>query len=199
MKRSDQIKVGITGGIGSGKSTVSRVIEVIGYPVYYSDIRAKELMNQNVKIREGLISLLGIEIYKENELDRKVLADKIFSNDELRNKVNELVHPIVRSDFSDWVIKQDSPIVFNESAILFETGAYQRMDKNTLITSPLELRILRVMKRDNASRNEVEARIAAQMSDSDKIKLADFVVLNDEVHPVIRQIEKILNTINPLS
>lgn len=172
---------------------------MIGYPVYYSDIRAKELMNQNVKIREGLISLLGIEIYKENELDRKVLADKIFSNDELRNKVNELVHPIVRSDFSDWVIKQDSPIVFNESAILFETGAYQRMDKNTLITSPLELRILRVMKRDNASRNEVEARIAAQMSDSDKIKLADFVVLNDEVHPVIQQIEKILNTINPLS
>jgi dephospho-CoA kinase len=199
LKRSDQIKIGITGGIGSGKTTVSRVIESTGYPVYYSDVRAKELMNENSVIRNGLISLFGNEICRSNGLNRKELADKIFSDEELRNKVNELVHPIVRNDFADWADKQDSHIVFNEAAILFETGAYQRMNQNMLITSPLELRILRVMERDNASRHEVEARILAQMSDNDKIKLADYVVLNDEVHPVIKQIEKILNTIRELS
>jgi len=192
LKRSDQIKVGITGGIGSGKSIVSRVIEVIGYPVYYSDARAKKLLHEDNDLKEGLIALLGEEIYQSGILNRVEMASRIFADPELRKSVNELIHPVVRSDFDQWSSLQKGSLVFNEAAILFETGAYKRMDLNALITCPVDLRVQRVMRRDNVSKKEVEARIAVQMTDEEKKPLADFVIINDEVQPLIGQVEKMI-------
>ncbi|NBR15901.1 MAG: dephospho-CoA kinase, partial [Crocinitomicaceae bacterium] len=118
-------RIGITGGIGSGKSYVANIIEKMGFPVYYSDNKSKELTNSHPIIRQGLIELVGENVYFGGDLDKKVLATAIFSNDEIRLKVNQLIHPIVRQDFEDWATAQKSELIFNEAAILFETGAFR--------------------------------------------------------------------------
>jgi dephospho-CoA kinase len=185
-------RIGLTGGIGSGKSFVANILENMGFPVYYSDLQSKELTKSNPSIKTGLISLFGEEVYSDNELNTQLVATKIFQNEEMRQKVNELIHPIVRKDFEDWVTNQKSTLVFNEAAILFETGSYKNFDANILICAPLELKIKRVMKRENCSREEVLARMSKQWSDDEKSKLADFIINNDECDPILTQLELVL-------
>lgn len=188
-------RIGITGGIGSGKSFIANIIEKIGYPVYYSDLRSKELTNSHSIIQQGLIDLVGENVYFSGELDKKVLATAIFSNDEIRLKVNQLIHPIVRQDFEDWTKAQTSDLIFNEAAILFETGAYRNFDATILVYAPEELRLKRVLKRDIITKEEVLARVNYQMSDEEKLKMTPYSVLNDGKSPILIQIETILEEI----
>ena len=185
-------RIGLTGGIGSGKSTVARILIAMGYPVYFSDDRSKFLTDTHPAIRQGLAELIGNHIYKGNQLDRSALALAIFSNDDLRVKVNQLIHPTVRLDFDGWVDEQNHEIVFNEAAILFETGAAERFDAMVLVTAPEELRISRVMQRDQCTREDVVNRINHQWTDEQKAKLADAVIVNDDVQPLIKQVELML-------
>ena len=185
-------RIGITGGIGAGKSLVAEIIKAMGYPVYNSDERAKELTESNPKIKEGLIHLFGIEIYQNDKLNKFALAQAIFSDESLREKVNALIHPIVREDFNLWALAQNNSLVFNESAILFETGSFKNFDAIILVYAPKELRIKRIMKRDNCSENEVLKRMNSQFSDEEKYQLTEFRVLNDEQTPLLVQVEKII-------
>ena len=189
-------KIGITGGIGSGKSVVGQILEAMHFPVYYSDQQSKILVDTDHVIREELIKLLGTEVYLDGKLNRPFLTQQLFSNDDLRLKINQIIHPKVREAFTIWVNKQSSNLVFNEAAILFETGAYQSMDYTILVTAPLELKISRVMKRDNVQKNEVVERISKQWSDEEKIPLADFVIVNDEAKPLLKQVEAVLNALD---
>jgi len=188
-------RIGLTGGIGSGKSFIAQIIEHMGYPVYYSDARAKELTKSNPTIKMGLISLFGEEVYEGNKLNAKLIASKIFHNDELRTKVNELIHPIVRADFENWALNQNSELVFNEAAILFETGSYRNFDAIVLVCAPIELKIERVMNREKSSREAVLERMSKQWSDEDKMKLTDYSILNDNQTPILIQLEEIINNL----
>ena len=185
-------RIGITGGIGSGKSFIATIIERMGYPVYYSDVRSKELTNAHPVIRQGLIDLVGENVYFGGELDKKVLATAIFSNDELRLKVNQLIHPIVRQDFEDWAKAQTSDLIFNEAAILFETGAYRNFDATILVYAPEELRLKRVLKRDIITKEEVLARMNNQMNDNEKRKMTSLQILNDGESPLLKQLEEVI-------
>lgn len=185
-------RIGITGGIGAGKSLVAEIIKAMGYPVYNSDERAKELTESNPKIKEGLIHLFGEEIYQNGTLNKFALAQAIFSDESLREKVNALIHPIVREDFNLWALVQNNSLVFNESAILFETGSFKKFDAIILVYAPKELRIKRIMKRDNCSENEVLKRMNSQFSDEEKYQLTEFRVLNDEQTPILEQVEEII-------
>jgi dephospho-CoA kinase len=191
-------KIGITGGIGSGKSYVSRIIKSMGFPVYHSDENAKLLMESNPVIKEGLQLLFGDSIYEKGELNKKKLAELIFESPELREKVNSLVHPIVRADFAQWASNQSKEIVFNEAAILFETGANTNFDATILVIAPEAIRIDRVMKRENCSRELVLKRIHSQWSDEQKSSLANFQIINDSVSPLLSQVENVLEKISAL-
>ncbi len=188
-------RIGITGGIGSGKSFIATIIERMGYPVYYSDVRSKELTNTHPIIRQGLIDLVGENVYFGGELDKKVLASTIFSNDDLRLKVNQLIHPIVRQDFEDWTKAQTSDLIFNEAAILFETGAYRNFDATILVYAPEELRLKRVLNRDIINKEEVLARMNNQLKDDEKRKMTSLQILNDGESPLLIQIECLLEQI----
>ena len=192
-------KIGITGGIGSGKSYVSDIIKSMGFPVYHSDESAKSLMESNPVIKEGLLLLFGESIYEKGELNKKKLAELIFESPELREKVNAIVHPIVRADFAQWASNQSQEIVFNEAAILFETGAHTNFDAIILVIAPEAIRINRVMKRENCSRALVLKRIHSQWSDEQKSGLANFQIINDSVSPLLIQVEKVLEKISALN
>jgi dephospho-CoA kinase len=185
-------RIGITGGIGAGKSLVAEIIKAMGYPVYNSDERAKELTDSNPKIKAGLIHLFGIEIYQNDKLNKFALAQAIFSDDSLRDKVNTLIHPIVREDFNLWTLAQNTELVFNESAILFETGSFKNFDAIILVHAPKELRIKRIMKRDNCTEKEVIYRMNSQFSDEEKYQLTEFRIVNDEQTPLLTQVEQII-------
>lgn len=189
-------KIGITGGIGSGKTVVGRILEAMHYPVYYSDERAKELVDSDPTIRAELIKLVGTEVYLGDKLNRPFLAEKIFKDDAIRLKVNAIIHPQVRKAFAEWAKKQTSELVFNEAAILFETGAYKLMDANILVSAPEEIKIKRVMLRDKIAKEVVIERMLNQWTDEQKIPMADFVLMNDDVQPLLKQVE---NTIIKLS
>lgn len=183
-------RIGLTGGIGSGKSFVADLLTKMGYPVYYSDSRSKELTKSNLTIREGLIAMFGEEVFNEEGLNTTLIAEKMFQDDALRLRINQLIHPIVRKDFEEWVSKQDKDLVFNEAAILFETGAYKTLDATILVYAPESLKIERVMRRENCSKEEVLARMNKQWSDEEKMKLTNYLILNDEKIPLLVQIEK---------
>jgi dephospho-CoA kinase len=186
-------KIGLTGGIGSGKTSIAQILEAMAYPVYYSDLRAKFLSDEHPAIRQGLIDLLGEEAYIDGTLNRVFVSECIFSNPDLRLKVNEIIHPIVRKDFDDWASQQTSSLIFNEAAILFETGAYQQFDAILLICAPIDIRIQRVMLRDHCSKASVEDRIQSQWTDEQKRSLTKYCVENDGRQPVLIQLEKILS------
>lgn len=186
------LKVGITGGIGSGKSTVCRIFQLLGIPVFEADLAAKQLMVSNPEIKSGLIDLFGPDIYTQNvTLDRKKLAGIIFNDEIQLQKVNELVHPVVRAEFNRWAQMQDAPYVVHEAAILFESGFYKMMDFTILISAPESMRIARVSKRDKSSAAQVKERMDKQWSDEQKIELATFVINNDNRELIIPQIIKI--------
>lgn len=186
-------KIGITGGIGSGKSIVSKIIETMGYPVFNSDFEAKKIANSHPEVKSELIELFGESIYMDNELNRKMLAGLIFSDLSLRGKVNAIIHPKVREEFNNRASTSKSNLIFNEAAILFETGAYKQLDATVLITAPKELRIRRVLGRDKVSLEEIENRIASQWSDEKKSQFTNYIINNDEVEPLIVQVEKVIS------
>lgn len=183
-------KIGITGGIGSGKSTVCDVFKVLGVPVFHADEAARNLQETNSDIRLGLINLMGEDIYlSNNQPDRKKIAALIFNNSGLKEKVNQLIHPVVKATFLSWLegYKNEDYIIF-EAAILFETGSFKEFDFNILVTADEETRIQRVIKRDHTTRAAVMTRIKNQMQDEQKIQLANFIIQNDEKNLLIPQI-----------
>jgi len=183
-------KIGITGGIGSGKSTVCHVFKVLGVPVFHADEAARILQETNSDIRLELINLLGKDIYLPNNLpDRKKIAALIFNNSALKEKVNQLIHPAVKENFFSWLdsYKNEHYIIY-EAAILFETGSFKEFDVNILVTADEETRIQRVIKRDHTTREAVMGRIKNQMQDEQKIQFADFIIQNDEKKLIIPQI-----------
>ncbi len=182
-------RVGITGGIGSGKSLVCSIIEKFGIPVYYADNEARRLMNTDQELRRAIKDTFGAEAYKEGTLDRKWMATRVFGDPELLEKLNRLVHPVVSSDFETWSSRwRDVPYLVEEAAILFESGAYLHMNRSVLIYAPVSLRIKRVMERDRVSRAEAEMRMVHQMEDQKKMELADRLIFNDEKRLLLPQI-----------
>ncbi|MBL7969003.1 MAG: dephospho-CoA kinase [Prolixibacteraceae bacterium] len=186
------IKVGITGGIGSGKSTVCKVFSVLGVPVFYADSTAKQLMNSDPLLRDQLIHLFGAAVYLPDQtIDRKYLAGIVFSNTSLLEKLNHIVHPAVRKAFDDWCLNQNAPYIIHEAAILFESGFYKMMDKTIMVYTDEHERIERVVKRDKIPVEMVIQRMKNQWKDEEKIKLADYVIGNNDRELIIPQIVEI--------
>ena len=194
------MRLGITGGIGSGKTSVCRVFNVLGIPVFSADPEAQKIMNENKAIKKGINEIAGNNIYPRGELDRMELASLIFNDPERLKKVNALVHPVVFENFIKWAEKQTTPYVIMEAAILFESGASKLVDRVATIVAPLEERISRVTYRNRLTRVQVMDRIRNQMTDEERIKRADYVINNSEnemIIPVILQInEDILTHLN---
>lgn len=190
------ITIGITGGIGSGKSTVCKIFKLLGIPVFEADAVAKELINSNSEIKTELIRLFGESIYTPNNgVDRKKLASIIFNDNIQLAKVNKLVHPVVRNEYANWVERQSTQYVIHEAAILFESGFYKMMDFTILVSAPENQRIERVIKRDETLETQVKERILKQWTDEQKRKLATIEIKNADDDLVIPQIIKIDNQI----
>lgn len=171
--------VGLTGGIGSGKTTVAQLFADLGVPVYNSDVEAKKLMNSSKKLRKEIKSLFGKEAYKKKKLNRSFIAEKVFEDKKLLKKLNSIVHPAVRKHFKSWANEQKAHYVIQEAAIIFEQGNQGFYDKIILVTAPVRERIARVLKRDaNQNRLKIENRIANQLPDNEKVGLSDYVIEN---------------------
>ncbi len=192
------LSIGVTGGIGSGKSTVCKIFKLLGVPVFEADTVAKSIINSDEEIRLGLIQLFGESIYNDNnKVNRKMLAELIFNDDVLLEKVNNLIHPKVRAEYKRWLQKQNTVYALHEAAILFESGFYKMMDFTILVSAPEKIRISRVVKRDGVNPEMVQERIKKQWTDEEKRKLAGFELVNDNKHlliPQIIEIDKKLNT-----
>ena len=186
------LRIGLSGGIGSGKSTVAGILAKMGYPVFYSDHEAKRLYDENPVLQKQLVDLFGPAIYRDGQINKAFLAQQLFSNAELKAQVTALVHPLVRKAFEVWAQQQVSDLVFNEAAILFETGAYKDFDATVLVTAPIETRIERVQKRDLISREAVLQRIVNQWPDSKKMNLTTYIITNDG-QPLLQQIEDVIS------
>lgn len=189
-------KIGITGGIGSGKSIVADVLQNAGYCVYIADIRAKYLMNNNEQLQKELIALLGSQAYVGNQLNKLYVGNKIFADSVVREKLNSIVHPAVKNDFQEWCSFQKVPFVFYESALLFETGAFNNFDFVVLVLADDAQKLKRVISRDGLSAEQVKEKMASQMSDAEKLKKADFMIDNSGNTLVIPQICELINKIN---
>lgn len=172
--------IGLTGGIGSGKSYVASLFKAKGVPVYISDIEAKKIMASEKNVIKAIIKLFGNEAYKNGKLNRVYIASQVFQNKEKLNRLNNIVHPAVALHFSNWLKNQNFPFVIKEAAILFETGGYKKCNHTILVTAPKEIRLQRVMKRDHITEIEVIKRMGNQWEDEKKIPLADFLIENIE-------------------
>lgn len=180
--------IGLTGGIGSGKTTVANFFKEFNIPIYIADVEAKALMNRSKVIKRKLIALFGDNAYVDNKLNRPFLAQKIFNDKELLQKMNAIVHPKVASHFKRWLKKQNAPYVIKEVAILFENGSYKQCDYVITVVADQDERIKRVIKRDNSSKDKVLAIIKNQMLDSEKLKLTDFVIENNNLETSKKQV-----------
>jgi dephospho-CoA kinase len=189
------LKVGITGGIGSGKTTVCQIFEKMGVPVYYADQRAKELMEDDKQLVADIKKEFGDGIYDaEGRLERKKLAEIVFNNEEKLLKLNSLVHPTVFRDNQSWnevLAKKGYSYTLREAALLIETGSYLTLDKLIVVSAPEEDRIRRVMERDGSTREQVMARIRAQMPEEQKVKYADYIIYNDRIMDLVPEVTKI--------
>ena len=183
--------IGLTGGIGSGKTTVAKMFSELGVPIYIADIEAKKLTNSSKAIRRKLIKLLGEESYSEEGLNRAFVAEKIFNDKGLLNSVNEIIHPKVAAHFKKWVLKQNFPYVIKEAAILFENGSYKECDTVILVTAPKPIRIKRILERDKTTEADIQQRMDNQWYDEDKIQLADIVVNNIDLETTKKRIAEI--------
>jgi dephospho-CoA kinase len=186
------LKIGVTGGIGSGKSMVCQILESFGYPVFYSDDEAKKLSDSHPKIRKDLIQIFGQEVYDGSGLNRPFLASKIFDNEEDRQRVNAIIHPVVRKTFEDFANSTEAPFVFNEAAILIETGAHENFDAMILVSAPQEIRLKRVIRRDSSNSRDIEARMEKQWTDEQKRPFANFEIMNDGERPLLVQVEELI-------
>ncbi|MFV0530867.1 MAG: dephospho-CoA kinase [Flavobacteriales bacterium] len=171
--------IGLTGGIGSGKTTVAKQFAKLDIPVYNSDLRAKFLMNSDEELQHQVTSLLGNQAYNQEGLNRKWIAQKVFNSRELLQKLNGLVHPVVKKDFENWIKSQKALYVLKEAAILIESKAYKQCDKIIVITATLENRVKRLQQRDNSSVKDIQDRIQNQMSEAERLKYADYIIENN--------------------
>ena len=188
--------VGLTGGIGSGKSVVSELLHVYGIPVYNSDSRSKMLCQTDEVLKSGLKKIFGMEVYlPDGCLNRPFMAKAIFEDKALLQASNHLIHPVVARDFTEWVSRQNAPFAVQETAILFEAGLEKRYDVVVCVTAPEELRIQRACVRSDLKKEEILARMRNQLSDEERIRRSDIVLINDEITPLIPQIEDLMKKI----
>jgi dephospho-CoA kinase len=208
MKRNVQtrakvLKIGITGGIGSGKTTVCRMFEELGIPVYYSDDRAKYLMQHEHYLIDLIKKNFGEDVYEDGKLNRQLLASRVFHDKEKVALLNSLVHPAVFRDTERWVMEQQAtevPYALKEAALLVEAGSHKYLDKLIVITAPLTVRLKRVVERDKVDSTDVMARMKNQLPEEDKVKLADFVIANDsDTEHLRQQVQKIHQQLVELS
>jgi dephospho-CoA kinase len=182
------LRIGLTGGIGSGKSTVAKVFEVLGIPVYYADEAAKRIMNEDAVLKQQIIEQFGATSYKNNKLDRSYIASMVFNNKEKLELLNSLVHPATIRDAEQWMQQQTAPYALKEAALIFESGSQDQLDYVIGVSTPAPLRILRAMKRDGSTREQVLARMGKQIQEEIKMRLCDFIIYNDEQQAVIPQV-----------
>lgn len=184
------IKIGITGGIGSGKTTVCNIFECMGVPVYYADREAKRLMQEDNSLRKAIIDNFGKDAYREDgALNRTYLSNQVFNDPEKLERLNALVHPVVAKDVEAWHRRHASaPYTLKEAALLFESGSYRQLDRVVLVYAPVSLRIKRVMARDGVPEEAVRKRIQAQMKDEEKLPLANHVIINDGELSILEQV-----------
>jgi len=185
------LKIGLTGGIGSGKTTVAKMFSCLRIPVYNSDIRAKAIMQEDEQLKEQLVQAFGERAYDSGKLNRPFLASLVFSDELELQKLNAIVHPAIQKDFDQWASMQKASYIIKEAAILFESGANRGLDKVILVEAPEDLRIERVLKRDAVTKEEVRARISKQWTDSQKKPLSDFVIMNNEKSLLLEQVLKV--------
>lgn len=190
--------VGITGGIGSGKSTIAKWLELKGYPVFYADIEAKKILFQPKTVQQ-LVNRFGDCIVEKGQLDKTKLAALVFNHPDKLQQLNKIIHPLVAKAFSNWVNQYSShAILFKEAAILFETGGYKHLDYNILVTAPKELRLQRVIQRDSLSKEQVLKRMKQQLPDLAKRKLADFVIYNVQIEKAYQKASSILKKLEKI-
>jgi dephospho-CoA kinase len=194
------LKIGLTGGIGSGKTTVAHIFEVLGIPVYYADAAAKQLMNENEDLKLKIIEQFGAESYVDGKINRSYLATQVFSDTEKTTIINSIVHPITIADAETWMQKQTTAYAIKEAALIFEAKAEKHLDLIIGVQSPLPIRIQRVMQRDNITEEAVQARMQKQMDETEKMSRCDFIVVNNEKELLIPQViaihEKIIENLN---
>src|SRR5687767_7212122 len=181
-------RVGLTGGIGSGKSTVAQIFEVLGIPVYYADIAAKKIMNEDEGLRSAISNIFGEQAYTNDILDRKYISSIVFTDPVKLQQLNALVHPATKKDGETWMQKQTSPYAIHEAALIFEAKVSDRLDHVIGVSSPIELRIKRAIERDKVSREEVLKRMDQQLDEELKMSKCDFVLINDEQQLLIPQV-----------
>lgn len=193
------IKTGITGGMGSGKSVVSEIFRLHGVPVYNADLEAKKLSDSSPLIRERLTSELGEALYADGRLDRKKLASLIFNDQHKLSIVNSVIHGQLAEHFIEWSRRQeDHPMILLDAPLLIESGFYRLVDKTVVVCAPKELRIERVMQRDQLTRSEIEARMNNQLPDEEKMKYADYVICNDNSVSLILQVSSLMDSLSSL-
>ena len=182
------IKVGLTGGIGSGKTTIAKIFGILNIPVYNADDAAKKLMNTNQQLKATIIEHFGTPTYANGQLDRKYLASIVFNNKEKLDLLNSLIHPVTIDDAEDWMNKQNAPYIIKEAALLFESGAAERLDYVIGVYAPQHIRVKRVMERDKLSAEEVMKRISRQIDEEMKMKRCNYIITNNEQQLVIPQV-----------
>ncbi|MEX1201766.1 MAG: dephospho-CoA kinase [Ferruginibacter sp.] len=182
------MKIGLTGGIGSGKTTVAHIFETLGIPVYYADDAAKRIMNQDSTVKAALRKAFGENVYINDQLNRAYLAKVVFANSKQLSLLNQLVHPATLADAENWMSQQTASYSIKEAALLFESDAWKGLDKIIGVAAPIELRISRTMHRDQISREEVVARISNQMNQEEKMSRCDFIIQNDDNSLLIPQV-----------
>ena len=185
------IKVGLTGGIGSGKTTVANFFSELGIPVYNADFEAKRIMNSSALVKKKLIKAFGKEAFIKGKLNAPFLASIVFSDKSKLDIINNIIHPEVGKDFLSWVKKQEAPYVIEESAILFENDLIGHFDYIITVTAPVEVRINRIIKRDQSSKEEILLRMSSQWDDKKKIELSDYIIHNIELNDTKRQVQKL--------
>ena len=182
------LKVGITGGIGSGKSTVAHIFETLGIPVYYADAAAKKLMNEDEKLKQQVQQLFGEGAYRNGQLNRAFVSEQVFNNPEKLALLNSIVHPATIADAEKWMQQQSAPYAVKEAALIFESGAQENLDKVIGVFAPKAIRIIRVMNRDGITREEVLARMNKQINETIKMRLCNYAITNDEQQLLIPQV-----------
>ena len=191
-----QIKVGVTGAIGAGKTFVSSIFEKLGFPVFNSDIEAKKCMQSDVYLIEQIKVVFGDKVYKNNILQKNILSEIIFNDNEKLKSLNHLIHPIVSKNFINWCGLQNSDIIIKEAAILFESGSNNILDKIICVSAKENIRIKRVMSRDKCDKNHVLSIMSKQMTQKQKEKLSDFIIINDDKKLLMPQIVDVITKIS---
>ena len=191
-----QIKVGVTGAIGAGKTFVSSIFEKLGFPVFNSDIEAKKCMQSDVYLIEQIKVVFGDKVYKNNILQKNILSEIIFNDNEKLKSLNHLIHPVVSKNFINWCGLQNSDIIIKEAAILFESGSNNILDKIICVSAKEDIRIKRVMSRDKCDKNHVLSIMSKQMTQNEKEKLSDFIIVNDDKKLLIPQIVDVITKIS---